>query len=46
MSEHVFVVIEICLVGANLGSLVYLDVEVQTASGTLVAKGLVTYKLG
>ncbi len=27
-------------------SLVYLDVEVQTASGTLVAKGLVTYKLG
>ena len=27
-------------------SLVYLDVEVQSASGTLVAKGLVTYKLG
>ena len=27
-------------------SLVYLDVEVQGASGTLVAKGLVTYKLG
>lgn len=27
-------------------SLVYLDVEVQTTSGTLVAKGLVTYKLG
>ena len=27
-------------------SLVYLDVEVRVASGTLVAKGLVTYKLG
>jgi len=27
-------------------SLVYLDVEVQGSSGTLVAKGLVTYKLG
>lgn len=27
-------------------SLVYLDVEVQKASGALVAKGLVTYKLG
>lgn len=27
-------------------SLVYLDVDVRTASGTLVAKGLVTYKLG
>jgi len=27
-------------------SLVYLDVEVSSASGTLVAKGLVTYKLG
>ena len=27
-------------------SLVYLDVEVKGASGTLVAKGLVTYKLG
>ena len=27
-------------------SLVYLDVEVQNAIGTLVAKGLVTYKLG
>lgn len=27
-------------------SLVYLDVEVSTASGQLVAKGLVTYKLG
>lgn len=27
-------------------SLTYLDVEVQSASGTLVAKGLVTYKLG
>lgn len=27
-------------------SLTYLDVEVQTASGALVAKGLVTYKLG
>lgn len=27
-------------------SLVYLDVEVESASGTLVAKGLVTYKLG
>jgi uncharacterized protein (TIGR00369 family) len=27
-------------------SLVYLDVDVQTASGTSVAKGLVTYKLG
>jgi hypothetical protein len=27
-------------------SLVYLDVEVQNAAGTLVAKGLVTYKLG
>ncbi len=27
-------------------SLVYLDVEVQATSGTLVAKGLVTYKLG
>jgi uncharacterized protein (TIGR00369 family) len=27
-------------------SLVYLDVEVQGASGALVAKGLVTYKLG
>ena len=27
-------------------SLIYLDVEVQSASGTLVAKGLVTYKLG
>jgi len=26
--------------------LVYLDVEVRTASGTAVAKGLVTYKLG
>lgn len=26
-------------------SLIYLDVEVQSASGTLVAKGLVTYKL-
>lgn len=27
-------------------SLVYLDVEVRTASGNEVAKGLVTYKLG
>ncbi|MGH2517912.1 MAG: PaaI family thioesterase, partial [Ktedonobacterales bacterium] len=27
-------------------SLVYLDVEVRTASGTAIAKGLVTYKLG
>ena len=27
-------------------SLAYLDVEVQSASGTSVAKGLVTYKLG
>ena len=27
-------------------SLVYLDVEVRGESGTLVAKGLVTYKLG
>jgi uncharacterized protein (TIGR00369 family) len=27
-------------------SLVYLDVEVQNAAGTPVAKGLVTYKLG
>jgi len=27
-------------------NLVYLDVEVRGASGTLVAKGLVTYKLG
>jgi len=27
-------------------SLVYLDVDVQSASGTLIAKGLVTYKLG
>ena len=27
-------------------SLIYLDVEVQTSSGVLVAKGLVTYKLG
>ncbi len=27
-------------------SLVYVDVEVQSASGTRVAKGLVTYKLG
>ena len=27
-------------------NLVYLDVEVRTASGTAVAKGLVTYKLG
>ena len=27
-------------------NLVYLDVEVHNASGTLVAKGLVTYKLG
>ena len=27
-------------------SLIYLDVEVRSASGTLVAKGLVTYKLG
>ncbi len=27
-------------------SLVYLDVDVQSASGTAVAKGLVTYKLG
>ena len=27
-------------------SLVYLDVEVQSKSGTSVAKGLVTYKLG
>jgi|SRR5579884_201743 uncharacterized protein (TIGR00369 family) len=27
-------------------SLVYLDVEVQTLAGMLVAKGLVTYKLG
>jgi len=27
-------------------SLIYLDVEVHSASGTLVAKGLVTYKLG
>jgi uncharacterized protein (TIGR00369 family) len=27
-------------------SLVYLDVEVQGASGALVAKGMVTYKLG
>lgn len=27
-------------------SLVYLDVEVRGASGTLVAKGLVTYKIG
>jgi len=27
-------------------SLVYLDVEVRGVSGTLVAKGLVTYKLG
>lgn len=27
-------------------SLAYLDVEVRGASGTLVAKGLVTYKIG
>jgi len=27
-------------------SLVYLDVEVRSASGSAVAKGLVTYKLG
>jgi uncharacterized protein (TIGR00369 family) len=27
-------------------SLVYLDVDVRTTTGTLVAKGLVTYKLG
>ena len=27
-------------------SLVYLDVDVQAASGALVAKGLVTYKIG
>jgi acyl-coenzyme A thioesterase PaaI-like protein len=27
-------------------SIVYLDVDVQTASGALVAKGLVTYKIG
>ena len=27
-------------------NLVYLDVEVRGASGTLVAKGLVTYKIG
>jgi uncharacterized protein (TIGR00369 family) len=27
-------------------SLVYLDVDVRTASGELVAKGLVTYKIG
>ncbi|TMC57799.1 MAG: PaaI family thioesterase [Chloroflexota bacterium] len=27
-------------------SLVYLDVEVQSVSGTSVARGLVTYKLG
>jgi len=27
-------------------SLVYLDVDVYSASGTFVAKGLVTYKLG
>lgn len=27
-------------------SLVYLDVEVSTASGSAIAKGLVTYKLG
>jgi uncharacterized protein (TIGR00369 family) len=27
-------------------SLAYLDVEVHSASGTIVAKGLVTYKLG
>lgn len=27
-------------------SLVYLDVEVRGTSGTLIAKGLVTYKLG
>jgi uncharacterized protein (TIGR00369 family) len=27
-------------------SLIYLDIEVHSASGTLVAKGLVTYKLG
>lgn len=27
-------------------SLVYLDVEVKSASGSLVAKGLVTYKIG
>jgi acyl-coenzyme A thioesterase PaaI-like protein len=27
-------------------SLIYLDVEVHSASGTLVAKGLVTYKRG
>lgn len=27
-------------------SLVYLDVDVRSASGTLVAKGLATYKLG
>lgn len=27
-------------------SLVYLDVEVQNQAGTLIAKGLVTYKLG
>jgi uncharacterized protein (TIGR00369 family) len=27
-------------------SLAYLDVEVRAASGTLVAKGLVTYKIG
>jgi uncharacterized protein (TIGR00369 family) len=27
-------------------SLVYLDVEVRSASGTAVAKGLVTYKIG
>jgi len=27
-------------------SLIYLDVEVSSASGNAVAKGLVTYKLG
>ena len=27
-------------------NLVYLDVEVKGASGSVVAKGLVTYKLG
>ena len=27
-------------------SLIYLDVEVKSASGALIAKGLVTYKLG
>lgn len=27
-------------------SLVYLDVDVRAASGTLIAKGLVTYKIG